>query len=107
MSVDLLVARTSLADRPGWSSIALEVLGLVDALAGDRGLHRPVPLRADLGVLVGALRCRPVICHPDFVVLVKIVKLKGILRLTTAALHLCDVELIGPLRSRSFALGVG
>ena len=33
--------------------------------------------------------------------------LKVKLSVTTAALHLCDVELIGPLRPRSFAPGVG
>ena len=32
---------------------------------------------------------------------------EGKLSVTTAALHLCDVELIGPLRPRSFAPGVG
>ena len=131
-SVDLLLALTSLDSLPCLSSTALGVLCPVGVLLGDRWLRRAFPLRAtsraDLGVLVvDALRCLEVIfCHPDFVVLVDFsplsavpgedceiptfcsgcgIAVKGELRLSAVALHLCDA---GADRiSRSFAPNVG
>ena len=131
-SVDLPLALTSLDPLPGWSSIALGVLGLVEVLLGERCPRREVPLRvtscADLGVLVVvALRCLVGICHPDFVVLVDFSPLSavpgedcdtppaGAVALPSKAYCVSPLSpciftmsmLIGPLRTRSFAPGVG
>ena len=130
-SVDLLLALISLDSLPGLSSTALGVLCSVGVLLGDRWLRRAFPLRAtsraDLGVLVvDALRCLEVIfCHPDFCRPCGLVPaiscpwrrlrntfcrgcgitVKGKLRFSAVALHLCDA---GADRiSRSFAPDAG
>ena len=125
-SVDLLLALISLDSLPGLSSTALGVLCSVGVLLGDRWLRRAFPLRAtsraDLGVLVvDALRCLEVIfCHPDLLVPAIScpwrrlrntfcrgcgITVKGKLRFSAVALHLCDA---GADRiSRSFAPDAG
>ena len=131
-SVDFLLALISLDPLPGLSSTVLGVLGLVGVLLGERWPRRAVPLRvtsrADLGVLVViALRCLVVVCHPHLLVLVDFSPLSavpgedcdtppaGAAALPSKVYCVSPLSpcifmmlmLIGPLRPRSFAPGVG
>ena len=133
VSVDLLLTRPSPVLSPIRSVTALVDLSLGVVRPRDgRCPWRTTSLRAllreDLGVLwVDILRLFDVTCHPDCVVrraypatvcrvargrLIHLLdrhssvliegKLRGA-RIFAAALHLCDGELIGPLRPQSIA----
>jgi len=64
VSVVRLLTRPSPLVLPGLSSSDLGVPGRVVDLLGDRFPACRVPSRADLGVLVAALRRCPVMFHP-------------------------------------------
>ena len=133
VSVVRLLIRPSPLVLPGWSSIALGVPGRVagssrrSTFTSSCSTSGAVSRRSRstsccsplLSSHVPSWQCRfrqcwfrPTICSPRRRMWSSLgwrcrIVIEGKLSVTTAALHLCDVELIGPLRPRSFAPGVG